>query len=53
MKINSYNFPKSSFLSVEKDFALIINKILESSRLKKLLYYNTRDALDKPALNEK
>lgn len=52
MKIQNYQFNKSSFLSVEKDFSLIIDKILKNSRLKKLLYYTTEDALHRENLTE-
>lgn len=44
--------PKSSFLSNEKDMNLIISKILKNERLKRLLYYTSRDALDKQNLTE-
>lgn len=53
MKIVNYEFPHSSFLSVEKDMEIITNKILKNERLKKLLYYTTKDALDKPNIGEK
>lgn len=46
MKIIDYHFPKSGFLSIEKDYALIIDKILNNSRIMKLLYYDTNNALD-------
>ena len=52
MKITSYVEPKSSFLSMEKDMAIIVDKILANTRLKKLLYYPTKDALTRPALTE-
>ena len=52
MKIINYQFPKSSFLSVEKDFEIITNMMFKNDRLKKLLYYTTKDPLDKPNLNE-
>ena len=52
MKIENYQFNKSSFLSVEKDFSLIVDKILKNPRLKKLLYYTTKDALHREALTE-
>ena len=42
--------PKSAFLSVEKDMGIIINRLLQSNRLKRLLYYTTPDAIDKPDL---
>ena len=45
-------FKKSSFLSVEKDSAIIMDKILSNNNLKKLLYYNSRDALHKKDLTE-
>ena len=47
MKINSYQFPTSSFLSVEKDLTTITGMMLKNERLKRLLYYTTPDALDK------
>ena len=52
MKIEGYQIPKSSFLAQEKDMGIIVDKIMKNSRLKKLLYYNTKDALNKPALTE-
>ena len=52
MKVVSYIEPKSSFLSLEKDLAIIVDKILADTRLKKLLYYPSKDALTKPALTE-
>lgn len=44
--------PVSSFLSVEKDLNLIVSKMLKNERLKRLLFYTTKDALDKPNLTE-
>lgn len=52
MKIVKYHEPKSSFLSVEKDTGIIVNSILKNDNLKKLLYYTTKDCLEKPRLNE-
>lgn len=52
MKIEGYQIPKSSFLAQEKDMGIIVDKIMKNTRLKKLLYYNTKDALDRPALTE-
>ena len=52
MKIQSYTYPKSSFLSVEKDMNIIIDHILKNDRLKKMLFYTTRDCLNKPNLTE-
>jgi len=52
MKIENYQFPKSSFLSVEKDLNLIISMMLKNDRLQKLLYYTTSDALQRPNLTE-
>ena len=50
MKVEGYFPPKSSFLSVEKDLGIITNQILQNSRLKKLLHYTSRDALDQKNL---
>lgn len=52
MKIQSYTYPKSSFLSAEKDMNIIVDRIMKNDRLKKMLYYTTRDCLDRPKLTE-
>ena len=52
MKIQSYTYPKSSFLSAEKDMNIIVDRIMKHDRLKKMLYYTTRDCLDKPKLTD-
>ena len=53
MKIEGYQFPKSSFLSVEKDMSIIFNTLIKNDNLKKYLYYTTKDCLDRPKLTEK
>ena len=50
MKILSYKYPESSFLSAEKDMNIIVDCIMKNNRLKNMLYYTTRDCLDKPHL---
>lgn len=50
MKIEGYFPPKSSFLSIEKDLGIITDQIMQNQRLKRLLYYTSRDALNKPNL---
>ena len=52
MKINGVNLPKSSFLSVEKDLEIVVKHLCKNERLKRLLYYTTKDAIDKPNLND-
>lgn len=52
MRIDGYQQPKSSFLSMEKDTGIIVNKILGNERLKRLLYYTTPDALTKPNIGD-
>ena len=52
MKIVNYLQPKSSFLSVDKDMNLIVNRILENERLCKMLYYSSADALKRRELTE-
>ena len=52
MKIQNYTYPKSSFLSAEKDMNIIVDRIMKNDRLKKMLYYTTRDCLDRPKLTE-
>lgn len=43
MKIINYITPKSSFLSINKDLDIIINRMLKNDRLQKLLYYTGND----------
>jgi hypothetical protein len=52
MRINNYQFPKSSFLSLEKDLNIIIGEMMKNKRFQRLLYYTTKDALDKPDITE-
>ena len=52
MKIQNYIYPKSSFLSAEKDMNIIVDRIMKNDRLKKLLHYTTRDCLNRPRLTE-
>ena len=53
MKIGDNSFDtKSSFKSIEKDFGMIINRLLKNETLKKLLYYTTDDCLDRPNLDK-
>lgn len=52
MKIENYQFPKSSFLSVDKDMSIITDYLMKNDRLKKLLYYNSKDCLNRPELTE-
>ena len=52
MRINSYNFPKSSFLSTEKDMDIIVSMMMKNETLKKLLHYTSNDCLQKPKLTE-
>ena len=52
MKIDGLKLPKSSFLSMEKDTGIIIDRMFKNERLKRLLFYNSRDALRKPNITE-
>lgn len=52
MKREVYKYPRSAFLSTEKDASIIVDLILKNENLKKLLYYTTNDCLDKPKLTE-
>jgi len=46
MKVGKEHFEvKSSFLSIEKDFALIANQLLKNQNLMKLIYYTQPDCL--------
>lgn len=52
MKIENYHPPKSSFLSINKDMRLLVDKFLSNDRLCKLLYYTDRNALDQKKLTD-
>lgn len=52
MKLNHYHPPKSSFLSINKDMRLLIDKFLANDRLCNLLFYTDRQALEKPKLTD-
>ena len=52
MKIVSYTYPDSGFLSAEKDMGIIVNAIMKNDRLKKMLYYTTTDCLTRPKLTQ-
>lgn len=52
MKIDKNPQAKSSFLSMEKDLKLISNMILRNPRLKRLLYYNSPDCLERPDISD-
>ena len=52
MKIVSYTYPNSGFLSTEKDMGIIVNAIMKNDRLKKMLYYTTTDCLSRPKLTQ-
>lgn len=53
MKVGvSFNAPQSSFWSMEKDFALVIDKILHNKNLVKLLYYTEPNCQKMPDLNQ-
>ena len=52
MKIENYQFPKSSFLSVDKDMSIITDYLMKNDRLKKLWHYTTKDCLDRPKLTD-
>ena len=52
MVVNNYRTPKSSFLSMEKDLDTILKLFIDNKVLQKLLYYTTKDALDKPNLTK-
>ena len=52
MKVINYQFPKSSFLAMEKDLQLITDLIFKNNRLKKLLFYTVPTAMDERDLTQ-
>lgn len=52
MKVGQNYFPKSSFLSTDKDLSLIVKKIMSNQRLLKMLYYTQKDCLNAEDLTQ-
>ena len=52
MRIDGVKRPKSAFLSVEKDMELITRELLKNERFKRLLFYNSKDAMTRPDLTQ-
>lgn len=52
MKRFTYSYPRSSFLSLDKDMNIIVSRLFSNERLKKLLYYTSRDALERPNITD-
>ena len=52
MKKTVYQYPHSSFLSMEKDMEILINTLVKNENLKKLLHYTSKDCLNRPNLTE-
>lgn len=52
MKIMTYQYPKSSFLSLDKDMSIIVEMIMRNDSLKKMLHYTSKDCLSRPVLTE-
>ena len=50
MKIINYQFPKSSFLAMEKDLQIITDLFFKNDRLKKLLFHTVPSAMDERIL---
>ena len=52
MKVTTYTYPESSFLSIEKDMNLIVDMLFKNDSLKKMLYYTSKDCMAKPNLTD-
>lgn len=52
MKIENFHPPKSSFLSINKDMRLLVDKFLSNDRLCKLLRYTDKKALEHEKLTD-
>ena len=52
MRIDNYHPPKSSFLSINKDMKLLVDKFLSNDRLCKLLHYTDKNALEHKNLTD-
>lgn len=49
---NNLDYGISSFKSIEKDYEIIVNRLLTNDKLKKLLFYTTDDCLERPNLSK-
>ena len=52
MRIDGVKRPKSSFLSVEKDMELVAGELVENERFKRLVFYNSKDGMDRTNLTQ-
>ena len=52
MKLETFKYPESSFLSMDKDLSILVDLCMQNNNLKKLLYYTTKDCLNQQALTE-
>lgn len=52
MRVDRVQTSKSSFLAVEKDSSIIVSELLNNNRLKRLLFYSSKDALTQPNLTQ-
>lgn len=52
MKVNSYEYPKSALLGMQKDAALIMDRIISSQNVLKLLNYGVRDWKNQPDVSK-
>ena len=50
--VKKFPLPQSSFLSTEKDLDLIISGMLKNEQIKRLLFYTSKDALNRKNLTE-
>ncbi len=52
MRIDGVKRPQTSFLSVEKDMETIVKEIFKNDRIKRLLHYTNKQALDMPPVSD-
>lgn len=52
MKLEGYEINRSSFMSVQNDLRLIVEKMLKNDKLTRLLYYTDKNCLNKPRLTQ-
>lgn len=51
MKVNLFERQETTFATAQKDLFKLVQQLIANEKLKKLLFYQTKDALEKPALS--
>lgn len=51
MKVNLFEKQETTFATAQKDLFKLVQQLIANDKLKKLLFYQTKDALERPSLS--